>query len=71
MSDDRPTRHLTPGDLAARLGVPLTTIYDWNSKDVGPRYMRIGRHVRYRLVDVLEWEQGREKGRSGVAQAAG
>lgn len=49
-------RHLTPEDLAGRMGVPVKTVYDWNSKGTGPRYMKIGRHARYRLADVVAWE---------------
>ncbi|GAA4041037.1 hypothetical protein GCM10023063_28490 [Arthrobacter methylotrophus] len=50
-------RHMTPQDLALRLGVPLSSIYGWRSQHKGPRAMRIGKHVRYRIVDVLTWEQ--------------
>lgn len=49
--------HLTPKQLAERFGVPLQTVYLWNTKGVGPRRMRVGKHVRYRLADVLEWEE--------------
>ena len=51
--------HLTIADVAEREGVPENTVYQWNSRGVGPRYMRIGRHVRYRLSDVVEWENSR------------
>jgi predicted DNA-binding transcriptional regulator AlpA len=49
-------QHLSPEDLAKREGVPIGTVYQWNSRGTGPRYMSIGRHVRYRLVDVIAWE---------------
>ena len=52
-------KHLTPQDLAEREGVPQATVYQWNSRGEGPRYMRIGRHVRYRLGDVERWENTR------------
>jgi excisionase family DNA binding protein len=52
-------QHLTPEELAERQNVPLGTIYVWNSKGVGPKYLRVGRHVRYRLADVVEWERSR------------
>lgn len=51
--------HLTVEDLARREGVPVQTIYGWNKTGTGPRYLRIGRHVRYRLADVLKWEDSR------------
>jgi predicted DNA-binding transcriptional regulator AlpA len=34
----------------------------WLGGDEGPRYVKIGRSVRYRLVDVQEWlERARQK----------
>jgi predicted DNA-binding transcriptional regulator AlpA len=53
-------RHLSPQDLAAREGVPLGTVYTWNYLRTGPRYIRIGRSIRYRLTDVEAWEKSRE-----------
>jgi|GraSoiStandDraft_42_1057292.scaffolds.fasta_scaffold2249246_1 predicted DNA-binding transcriptional regulator AlpA len=55
-------KHLTPEDLADREGIPLQTVYTWNSRAAGPRFMKIGRHVRYRLADVIEWEDARLTG---------
>lgn len=57
-------RHLDPKDLAQREGVPLATVYAWNSRGEGPRYLKIGRHVRYRISDVIEWENSRYADRS-------
>jgi predicted DNA-binding transcriptional regulator AlpA len=60
-------KHLTPEDLAEREGVPLETVYGWNKTGKGPQYMRIGRHCRYTLADVLAWEKTRIVERSGAA----
>ena len=49
-------RHLSPEELARREGVPLATVYKWNSENTGPRRLKIGKHVRYRLSDVEAWE---------------
>lgn len=51
--------HLSPEDLAKREGVALDTVYQWNRKGTGPRRMKIGMHVRYKLSDVLIWEESR------------
>lgn len=51
-----PEKHLTSDDLAEREGVPEKTVRLWRSNGTGPRYMKIGRHVRYKLVDVIAWE---------------
>lgn len=53
MADD----WLSPESLAEWLGVPLQTVYVWNSKGTGPSYSRFGRHVRYRRRDVEAWAQ--------------
>jgi predicted DNA-binding transcriptional regulator AlpA len=56
-------QHLTPEDLAQRYTVPIASIYKWNSEGSGPRRIKIGRHVRYRLADVLAWEAERASDR--------
>lgn len=45
----------SPDELAARFGVPIKTVYAWNHKGTGPRFLKIGRHVRYRPEDVEAW----------------
>ena len=42
------------------LGVPVATVYAWRSRGQGPRGLKIGRHVRYRLSDVEEWVESCE-----------
>ncbi|MEV4472774.1 helix-turn-helix domain-containing protein [Nonomuraea sp. NPDC049504] len=49
-------KHLSPEDLAERLGVPIMTVYAWNSRGGGPRFMKFGKHVRYKIADVEAWE---------------
>jgi predicted DNA-binding transcriptional regulator AlpA len=65
-------RHLTPQELARRERVPLKSVYVWNSTGTGPRYLRVGRHVRYRLSDVIAWEAARlvDRGRDLGGDAA-
>jgi hypothetical protein len=46
-------------ELAERYGVPLGTVHQWNSKGTGPRYLRAGKYARYRMRDVLAWEESR------------
>jgi len=45
--------------LAEYLDVPLRTVYAWQSKGGGPRFHKVGRHVRYRLSDVDAWLETR------------
>ena len=46
---------LSPQELADYLGVPIKSIYLWNTTGTGPRRVRVGKHVRYRPTDVAAW----------------
>lgn len=37
------------------LEVPAGTLRYWRYMDQGPRSFRVGRHVKYRRVDIDEW----------------
>lgn len=63
-AQDTIERHLSPQELADREGVPVQTVYVWRVKGTGPRGMTIGRHVRFRLSDVLAWEDSMADDRS-------
>lgn len=45
----------TVQDVATYLGVAVQTIYDWRLKGAGPPAFKVGRHLRYRESDVMEW----------------
>lgn len=57
-------RHLTPEDLAERLGgdFSLETLKRWRRTGKGPKYLRAGKHVRYRETDVIAWEESQLAG---------
>ena len=44
------------------LGVPAGTLANWRYQGRGPRFYKVGKHVRYRKSDVLAWleENARE-----------
>jgi excisionase family DNA binding protein len=50
-------RTLTDVEVAARLGVSRFTVRSWRLKGVGPRFLKMGRAVRYRPQDVDEYER--------------
>lgn len=52
---DISTRLLSTDEVARLLVVPVTTLYTWRYKGTGPKAYRVGKHLRYRLVDVLTW----------------
>ncbi|WP_280417606.1 helix-turn-helix domain-containing protein [Nocardia carnea] len=48
---------LTTDDVADRLKIPAKTLANWASLGKGPRFARIGRYRRYRLEDLIAWEE--------------
>lgn len=50
-----PEPMLSVDDVAARLGVPRQTIYEWRRQGRGPRGYRIGRYLRFDAVEVEGW----------------
>ena len=50
-------RTLTDVEVAARLGVSRFTVRSWRLKGTGPRFLKMGRAVRYRPQDVDEYER--------------
>ena len=49
-------------EVSEYLQVPLTTVYQWRRKGVGPRAVRVGRHLRYRWEDVDRWLEQQARG---------
>ncbi len=46
---------LTPKEAATALGLPMRTLTFWRHKKKGPRFYKVGRHVRYDKFDVDEY----------------
>lgn len=53
---------LEPPELAERLKVPVNTLAQWRYRGVGPKYMVVGRHVRYRESDIEHWLDSQTRG---------
>lgn len=53
-------RHLTPAELAERLGCAPATLAEWRCRGIGPRFLKFGMskqaRVRYSEADVEAWE---------------
>ena len=46
---------LDVGKLAAYPGVPVSTVYDWRTRGLGPRAYRFGKHLKFAVSDVRIW----------------
>jgi hypothetical protein len=46
----------TPEDLAEFLNdIPVKTLAQWRYRGIGPKYRKVGRHVRYDWADIHAW----------------
>ena len=57
-----PDRHLTTRELAARWRLSLRTLERWRAEGYGPAWLTIGGSIRYRLEDVLAYEEAHAGG---------
>ncbi len=46
---------LTVKELSRYLGMSKETLRKYRMRGIGPEYAKIGRQVRYKFGDVLEW----------------
>jgi predicted site-specific integrase-resolvase len=62
-----PAELLTPAELANENKIPEKTLAQWRYLGRGPRYLKIGGHVRYRRTDVEAWLASCERTPDAVA----
>ena len=48
---------LTPEVLAKRWSISLSTVAGWRSEGMGPAFLKLWGHVRYRLEDIGSFER--------------
>lgn len=50
-----PEQLATTEQVADYLQVPAKTLVQWRYLETGPKYRKVGRHVRYDWAHVREW----------------
>lgn len=63
--ESAPSPWITRPELAERLRVQVSTLASWAKNGIGPRYARFGKYARYRLSDVIAWEEAQLTGGEG------
>jgi predicted site-specific integrase-resolvase len=61
---------LTPDQVAERYQISPDSLKEWRYKGRGPKFLRIGKRVRYREADLLRWEQEQEQEAAARARPA-
>ena len=57
-----PVQHLNQVALARRWGISPRTLERWRWLKQGPRYIKLGGHVAYRLEDIEAFEAAQARG---------
>jgi predicted DNA-binding transcriptional regulator AlpA len=60
---------LSEGEVAAICGLTASAIRRWRLLGKGPRYIKVGSAVRYRLEDVNNWLETRPSGGEPAPEA--
>lgn len=50
-----PLEMLTAAELAELLKIPEGTLAQWRYRGQGPKYFKLGNHVRYQRSEIEEW----------------
>lgn len=56
--------YLTRPELAARLRLTENVLAHWPARGYGPRARKFGGRIRYKMSDVLAWEDQQDAGAS-------
>jgi hypothetical protein len=57
-----PETAITTRDVGGIVGLAEITLAQQRARGEGPPFFRVGRHIRYRLGDVLAWRDARTVG---------
>jgi predicted DNA-binding transcriptional regulator AlpA len=53
-------RMLKPEEVGVKLGVDVKTLTNWRYMQKGPKYVRMGKYIRYWLSEILRWSKEHE-----------
>jgi excisionase family DNA binding protein len=56
---------LTPDQAGEYLQIPTETLRRWRGLGTGPKFAKVGRHVRYREAELIRWLEQREREAGG------
>jgi excisionase family DNA binding protein len=61
-TETAPAELIDESTLASRLGVSRSTLQSWRYSGRGPRFIKLGRMIRYRTADVDAYLQANTRG---------
>ena len=66
-----PTRALTEREVAESLGLSVATLRAWRHRGKGPRFLRLGRSVRYLPADLADFVRASAVDTTSVSSSDG
>lgn len=57
-----PDYWLSREEVASRLKLPVKTVAQWAHQNKGPKYSKIGKFARYKMSDLIAWENAQVTG---------
>jgi predicted DNA-binding transcriptional regulator AlpA len=61
---------LTAVELAEKLKTPAAVLANWRYRGIGPKFIKLGKSVRYRVSDVDAWLDAQTRSQTGVELAS-
>lgn len=49
------SKYYSYSEIALELEIPVRTLYKYNADGIGPKTIRVGRHLRVQEKDYLQW----------------
>lgn len=56
---------MPPNEVGAQVGKTEAALAQWRYLGIGPKFIKLGRSVRYRRSDVEAWLDGQTRQRTG------
>ena len=70
MADHESDKFLTTREAADIVGLNRGTLANYRQRGIGPAYYKIRSSVRYRMEDLQNWREARQKKPAGPARSA-
>lgn len=67
MEDGVTSELMAPAELAQRLAKSTAVLANWRYLGIGPRFIKLGKSVRYRVADVEAWLDEQTRQQTGAA----
>jgi predicted DNA-binding transcriptional regulator AlpA len=67
MEDCMTSELMAPAELAQRLAKSTAVLANWRYLGIGPRFIKLGKSVRYRVADVEAWLDEQTHQQTGAA----